>query len=1085
MAHQNWTGAHLWALLVEKGAECEALRHYLKSWLDEVELLLAKGGTAPLNFTLHDDEHSFRVAKRMVELLPDETLGKLSDFELALLLSSAYLHDIGMNPHREIVSRIRDFLLSGTRGDLDVHEERELQRWLDEAHPGIQPPILIGKPAAERVQQAEFLTAYFCRHRHNDWSEKFIAEKAKEFKQHPYATWIQDLTALCKSHHYGLPRLMDAAFDLRLVGSEGKLVNLRYLAAILRVADVLEFDPERTPQVILAHRSPGPESKVYWYKDHQISLLLEKGSWLIFLTARTGDAWTHRAVQDTADAVDFELETCATIERKNGFLRGKRLEGEDYYRWPWPARLASMIEPLPDTFVPIDGTFRPNSERILALLAGTQLYHTPLAAVRELLQNAFDAVREQIALELVQDPNPLDEGVREARSRLHRIALSIQEYNGELWLSCSDTGVGMTRRVIERYLLVSGSQSRPEVLELRRECALRGFKLERSGEFGIGVLSYFMLADKMVIETRSSPDAELDQENHGWRFETEGLDTVGELRPQAGLNRGTLLKLRIKDDIKELILGAEFSDLIGGLIVKSPCVFETQHPSLAKSIGPGWADKKSDLLERVLEETFPERLLDDDISDSKARKEAESHKRYWDEIRSEASSRLDLFGPIEQVLPNDMGTFRIHLPYFKLDNGPSLLFFKIAEGKILPLAKDQNWDEHEVQLAMLPTPILRQSWRGFSSLYGGEDKVGSSQPSFSPNMPHATRARRRFGYRSQLSLPAIVELDIVDNASISVDRNSLVVADEAVMFEAVRFASLQLLERFAKFQRPSPYTEATISMLSENKFEMARDLKKLAGVFWIFPFDQKQSAFFWRPINFPAVLNLDGVHPSDRLLNRSNSASSCKDEVRDFLRKRYVEPFTNLSPARIILSNLHRKLRLALTYEANSADRIDGRLIAEFPSEWAHIAVIEYDDNTVYNRDSFLIKLMGTNGWRELLKLRPGVLTRRVLMDQIAQTNSEIASAFIAYNCDECDHEDWNSLRAASLTSWTAVFKMAGFKSTEDFLLCWRVSRDDDDDFLLRLSIDGATKLKGRVRPGGHTLLPVPSDDWWLNRKAE
>ena len=102
----------------------------MKAWLDDVEILLAKGGTAPLNFTLHDDDHSFRVAKRMVELLPDETLGRLSDFELALLLSSAYLHDIGMNPRREIVGQVRDFLLSGESADLNVHEGRELQRWL-------------------------------------------------------------------------------------------------------------------------------------------------------------------------------------------------------------------------------------------------------------------------------------------------------------------------------------------------------------------------------------------------------------------------------------------------------------------------------------------------------------------------------------------------------------------------------------------------------------------------------------------------------------------------------------------------------------------------------------------------------------------------------------------------------------------------------------------------------------------------------------------------------------------------------------------------------------------------------------------
>jgi hypothetical protein len=44
----------------------------------------------------------------------------------------------------------------------------------------------------------------------------------------------------------------------------------------------------------------------------------------------------------------------------------------------------------------------------LELLAGTQLYGTPLAAIRELLQNAFDAVGERIARERLSQPDPVD-----------------------------------------------------------------------------------------------------------------------------------------------------------------------------------------------------------------------------------------------------------------------------------------------------------------------------------------------------------------------------------------------------------------------------------------------------------------------------------------------------------------------------------------------------------------------------------------------------------------------------------------------------------------------------------------------------
>jgi len=60
------------------------------------------------------------------------------------------------------------------------------------------------------------------------------------------------------------------------------------------------------------------------------------------------------------------------------------------------------VRPYKDAYVYIEGSFRPNTEKLLELLAGTALYEEPLAAVRELLQNAFDAVRERIAYERLE-----------------------------------------------------------------------------------------------------------------------------------------------------------------------------------------------------------------------------------------------------------------------------------------------------------------------------------------------------------------------------------------------------------------------------------------------------------------------------------------------------------------------------------------------------------------------------------------------------------------------------------------------------------------------------------------------------------
>jgi hypothetical protein len=544
----NWMETDLWRLLQERGESAAQTMNYVRTWLDDVETLLAKAGTAPLDFSLHDDDHSYRVAQRMAELIPSDSLHKLSNFELGLLLLSAYLHDIGMNPRRQVVRQIRDYLFTGDIGDLPASEADLLQRWLDESSPGTQPPIDKGEPEQKRIYRAEWLTAYFCRFRHNAWSENFIVEKSTALGHPPYPTWVQDLVTLCKSHHYNLPALINDEFNLRIAGGSGDLVNLRYLAALLRVADVMDFDPERTPEVVFAQRSIDHASIIYWYKDHDIVLALNKPGSKVLMTARSPDAWIHRAILDTADAVDWELRTCEIMHSQNDFCRGIGVGQVDHYKWPWPSRVTRDIRPRPNSFEYIDGAFRPDTQRIVALLAGTRLYHNPLVALRELLQNAFDAVKEQIALELLQSFGLIGPVEQSAQAQVHRVSVSLEERDGDLWLVCSDTGVGMTRRVIENYLLVSGSRPRPELLALQRHYEAKGARLERSGEFGIGVLSYFMLADKMVIETRASEEAYSEREMNGWRFETEGINAFGELRRISRTQRGSLVKLRIREE---------------------------------------------------------------------------------------------------------------------------------------------------------------------------------------------------------------------------------------------------------------------------------------------------------------------------------------------------------------------------------------------------------------------------------------------------------------------------------------------------------------------------------------------------------
>src|SRR5260370_38367633 len=103
----SWEQTTLWAQLKQRsGPKAEEARKVLQTCLPPIESILHSGGSAPSDFTLHDEQHAFRVAERMIDVIPVDVLPTLSELELALLLLSAYLHDIGMRPRRWMATQI-------------------------------------------------------------------------------------------------------------------------------------------------------------------------------------------------------------------------------------------------------------------------------------------------------------------------------------------------------------------------------------------------------------------------------------------------------------------------------------------------------------------------------------------------------------------------------------------------------------------------------------------------------------------------------------------------------------------------------------------------------------------------------------------------------------------------------------------------------------------------------------------------------------------------------------------------------------------------------------------------------------------
>ncbi|WP_238008475.1 HSP90 family protein [Dactylosporangium sp. AC04546] len=123
-------------------------------------------------------------------------------------------------------------------------------------------------------------------------------------------------------------------------------------------------------------------------------------------------------------------------------------------------------------------TFRVDLRGVVDLLSH-HLYATPRVYVRELMQNAVDAITAR----RLTDPRAAGE-----------IWFEPPQRTGDGTLRVHDTGIGLTEAQVHDLLATIGRSSKRDDLGFARH--------EFLGQFGIGLLSCFMVADEIRVVTR-------------------------------------------------------------------------------------------------------------------------------------------------------------------------------------------------------------------------------------------------------------------------------------------------------------------------------------------------------------------------------------------------------------------------------------------------------------------------------------------------------------------------------------------------------------------------------------------------------
>lgn len=496
----------------------------------DTDILLTRVQDNFPEYTLHDTTHSVKIVELMDKIIPNETLRSLNNLELSILILSAYLHDIGMVKPREETRRILR-----SREFIEFREENT------DISQSIEDATKIGNNRTA-IELEDALITEFVRKKHGKRTYEYILENHTDNRLLEYCgvNFAEDLALICASHcfdTYDLAERKKEADKLMEVFRRDKMIhnkeiNIQYLAVSLRLADIMDFDRERTPKILFKYISP--KSKISlkeWMKHLSIT------GWRINRNEIRYEAQcTHPVYQNALykfiDQIDAELERC------NYLIKDNKEEITGKYRLNLPIKVNRNYV-LSKGFYYGPFKFSLDYERIITLLMGQQLYDEKSISIRELLQNSIDACRHRRAFEKMNNRK----GYRPKIKFIH------EKKDGYDIIEVEDNGIGMDMNTIQNYFMkigVSYYRSR-EFDKERMEFKKRGFDFDPISRLGIGILSCFMIADRVVTETyraRSLPT----EKSQPLRIEIEGPSQFFVARNGKRNTYGTKVTLFLKKD---------------------------------------------------------------------------------------------------------------------------------------------------------------------------------------------------------------------------------------------------------------------------------------------------------------------------------------------------------------------------------------------------------------------------------------------------------------------------------------------------------------------------------------------------------
>ncbi|MBU3110830.1 HD domain-containing protein [Clostridium lacusfryxellense] len=518
------------------------------------------------HYSDHDESHSRKLIKNIEMLLGIERIKELSPTDTWLILMSAYLHDAGMVLVNEVLDKkwdtpdFQDFLKQTAEGCYNSYDEEYIEASKYLLSKGKNDNQL-DWPLKVRYYVILIAAEYF-RRSHGEYSKKALNTLEEyglsiaAFQTVPNR--IKNLIGqVAFLHGRNFKEVMELDYKANGIGTD--LIHPRFVAMMIRLGDLLDLDDGRFTSVFqkMIYKIPNI-SQVHMGKHSSIRhFLIDPDG--IEIVADCDTTEIYRETKSWIDWLEDEIKNLATnwsqIVQKNFYGGPPRLNKQSLF-----------LKGKKDRSEQTDLRFGISIEKTFDILQGASIYDTKLVFIRELVQNALDASKMQMWMDIC---NGIYDSIFEKENEIKnyidiktlddipsiiwnnysiKICTNLDKKTSEITFSIEDRGCGFTMQDLIRFTEVGESWGKDG--EKAKIIGTMPFWLRPTGAFGLGVQSLFLVTDEIVIYTKS--DGENPKRVTAVSRKKNGYITLEE--PDENIKRGSKIVFKIGEEVCKAIV---------------------------------------------------------------------------------------------------------------------------------------------------------------------------------------------------------------------------------------------------------------------------------------------------------------------------------------------------------------------------------------------------------------------------------------------------------------------------------------------------------------------------------------------------